>query len=107
VSQYEDARDDVSESDEETTSYGTPKAGQESQDYSVKTLSPLSDPPTNSSTPAVKGKSPSRVSFSFSEVSSLGQKLFELLIRSGYLNGKFTCSKKITCPSYKQFIRAI
>jgi hypothetical protein len=26
--------------------------------------------------------------------SSLGQKLFELLVRSGYLNGKFTCPKK-------------
>jgi hypothetical protein len=27
-------------------------------------------------------------------IGSLGQKLFELLVRSGYLNGKFTCPKK-------------
>jgi hypothetical protein len=34
------------------------------------------------------------MNLSFYEKCSLGQKLFELLVRSGYLNGKFTCPKK-------------
>ncbi|XP_062594997.1 E3 SUMO-protein ligase RanBP2-like [Saccostrea cucullata] len=84
VSGYEDAKDEVSGSDEDTPSYSTPKASHTPQDYSQRSQSPLSALPscsstpavkesssasglTNSSTPALRGKSPANVHFSFSE----------------------------------------
>ncbi|XP_061165274.1 E3 SUMO-protein ligase RanBP2-like isoform X2 [Saccostrea echinata] len=84
VSGYEDAKDEVSGSDEDTPSYSTPKASHHTQDYSERSQSPLSGLPscsstpavkessssgglTNNSTPVIKGKSPANVHFSFSE----------------------------------------
>ena len=68
VSRYEDAKDEVDESDEDTPSYSTPTASREDREQSMRALSPLSMLPTSSSTPAVKVKSRASVHFSPNEV---------------------------------------
>ena len=68
VSRYEDAKDEVDVSDEDTPSYSTPTASREDREQSMRALSPLSMLPTSSSTPAVKVKSPASVHFSPNEV---------------------------------------